>query len=166
MLAKTGVPTAEDIAQVTPSQERLASGPVAIAECYQNIPCDPCYHSCKRQAIEKFSDLNDRPKIDHEKCNGCAMCLLRCPGLAIFIIDKSYSDTEALVKIPYEYLPLPLAEEEVVAINRAGERVGKARVVRVQTGAKLDGTCIIWLAVPQELAMEVRHFLREEANND
>lgn len=162
MLAQTGIPTAEDIAGVTPSQERMATGPVAIAECFQNIPCDPCYHSCKRQAIKEFNDLNDRPQIDHAKCNGCGMCLLRCPGLAIFVIDKSYSDTEALVKLPFEYLPLPLEGEDVVAVNRAGHQVGNARVVKVQHGARLDGTSVVWLAVPQELAMEVRHFLRED----
>jgi hypothetical protein len=82
--------------------------------------------------------------------------------LAIFVIDKSFSDTEGLVKLPYEYLPLPLEGEEVAAVNRAGHRVGKARVVKVQQGAKLDGTSVVWLAVPKELAMEVRHFLREE----
>jgi len=162
MLAQTGIPTAVDIAGVTPSQERMTSGPVAIAECFQNIPCDPCYHSCKRQAIKAFKDLNDRPQIDHNQCNGCGMCLQRCPGMAIFVIDKNYSNTESLVKLPYEYLPLPLEEETVVAINRAGQRVGRAKVVKVQHGARFDGTSVVWLAVPQELVMEVRHFLRED----
>lgn len=160
MLAKTGIPTAEDIAQVSPSEERMAKGPVAVAECFQNIPCDPCYHSCKRQAIQPFKDLNDRPQIDHDVCNGCGLCMLRCPGLAIFIVDKSYSDLEAIVRLPYEYLPLPQEGDRVAAINRAGQQVGEARVVKVQQGGNLDGTSVIWLAVPKGLAMEVRHFRR------
>lgn len=162
MLAQTGIPTSEDVAQVMPSEDRLAKGPVAMAECFQNIPCDPCYHSCKRQAIKPFIDINDRPEIDHDKCNGCGMCLNRCPGLAIFIIDQTYGEEEALVKIPYEYLPLPLEGEVVDGINRAGKIVGDARVVKVQSGPKMDGTNIVWLAVPRELSMEVRHFKNKE----
>ncbi|MBM7854740.1 Fe-S-cluster-containing hydrogenase component 2 [Desulfohalotomaculum tongense] len=158
MLAQNGVPAPEDLAEVMPSEERLARGPVAMAECFQNIPCDPCYHSCRRQAIKPFSDINDRPQIDHELCNGCGMCLSRCPGLAIFVIDQTYGEKEALVKIPYEYLPLPGEGDVVEAVNRAGETVGEARVAKVQSGAKLDGTAIVWLVVPRELSMEVRHF--------
>nr|WP_031513893.1 4Fe-4S binding protein [Desulfofalx alkaliphila] len=162
MLARTGVPTAEDIAEVMPSKERLAKGAVAMIECFQKIPCDPCYHSCKRQAIQPFADINDRPRLDHDKCNGCAMCLSRCPGLAIFIIDQTYSADKALIKIPYEYLPLPAEGHVVDAVNRAGQTVGEAQVVKVQSSEKLEGTNIVWLAVPHHLAMEVRHFKVKE----
>lgn len=158
MLAQNGIPTAEDVAGVLPPEERLARGPVAIAECFQNIPCDPCYHSCKQGAIAEFVDINERPRIDFEKCNGCGMCMSRCPGLAIFVVDATYSDSEALVKIPYEFLPIPQADETVIAINRAGRAVGEARVVRVQNTRAQDRTAIVWLAVPKELMMEVRHF--------
>lgn len=158
MLAQNGIPTAEDVAGVLPPEERLARGPVAIAECFQNIPCDPCYHSCKQGAIAQFADINERPRIDFEKCNGCGMCMSRCPGLAIFVVDATYSDSEALVKIPYEFLPIPQAGETVTAINRAGRAVGEARVVRVQNTRAQDRTAIVWLAVPKELMMEVRHF--------
>ncbi|MEG6615541.1 4Fe-4S dicluster domain-containing protein [Peptococcaceae bacterium 1198_IL3148] len=158
MLAQNGIPTPKDIAQVMPNADRLAKGPVAMAECFQNIPCDPCYHSCKRQAIQPFKDINERPQIDHQKCNGCGLCLMRCPGLAIFIIDETYSEQQALVKLPYEYLPLPGVGEVVAAVNRAGEIVGEAKVVKVQSGQNLDGTSVVWLAVPKDLSMEVRHF--------
>ncbi|MTI81099.1 MAG: 4Fe-4S ferredoxin [Firmicutes bacterium] len=162
MLAQTGVPKLEDLAGVMPSEERLAQGPVAMAECFQNIPCDPCYHSCRRQAIQPFADINDRPQINHDNCNGCGICLSRCPGMAIFIIDQTYSENESLVKMPYEYLPLPLEKDSVVAVNRAGEAVGEAKVVKVQSNEKLEGTSIVWLAVPNELTMEVRHFKLKE----
>ncbi len=162
MLAQNGIPTAEDLAQVMPSAERLAKGPVAIAECFQNIPCDPCYHSCKQGAIKPFDDINERPQVDHDKCNGCGMCLMRCPGLAIFVVDETYSENEALVKIPYEFLPLPKPEQVVDAVNRAGKVVGEARVVKVQSGKGMDGTNVVWLAVPKNLSMEVRHFKLKE----
>ncbi|GAB6181044.1 4Fe-4S dicluster domain-containing protein [Desulfotomaculum defluvii] len=158
MLSKDGIATPENVALVLPPVERLARGPVAIAECFQNIPCDPCYHSCKQGAIKEFTDINDRPQILFDLCNGCGTCMSRCPGLAIFIVDATFSENEALVKIPYEFLPIPEVDETVTAINRAGQPVGKARVVRVQNTKIQDRTAIVWLAVPKDLMMEVRHF--------
>lgn len=158
MLSQNGIPTLEDIASVLPGEERLAKGPVAIAECFQNIPCDPCYHSCKQGAIKEFADINERPQINFDRCNGCGSCMSRCPGLSIFVVDATYSDTEAVVKIPYEFLPIPHINEVVTAINRAGQEVGEARVIKVQNTKVQDRTAIIWLVVPKELMMEVRHF--------
>ena len=59
MLAKNGVPTSEELREKLPTQQRLQMGPVAIIECFQPIPCDPCYHSCVRGAINKFDDIID-----------------------------------------------------------------------------------------------------------
>ncbi|AEG60526.1 4Fe-4S binding protein [Desulforamulus ruminis] len=162
MLAVNGIPTPENLAEVFPSQERLAKGPVAIAECFQNIPCDPCYHSCKQGAIQEFADINERPRIHFDQCNGCGTCMSRCPGLAIFVVDATFSDNEALVKIPYEFLPLPQVDERVIAVNRAGQEVGEVRVIRVQNSKIQDKTAIVWLAVPKEQMMEVRHFKIKE----
>lgn len=162
MLEQNGIPAPADLAQVLPTEERLGSGPVAIAECFQNIPCDPCYHSCKQGAIQAFNDINERPQIDFDKCNGCGSCMSRCPGLAIFVVDATYSDTEAVVKIPYEFLPLPEINDVVTAINRAGEPVGEAKVIKVQNTKVQDRTALVWLAVPKDLMMEVRHFKVKE----
>jgi Fe-S-cluster-containing hydrogenase component 2 len=155
MLENTGVPTSEDLAKVSPSKERLLQGPVAIIECFQRIPCDPCYAACKRGAIKEFKDVNDLPEIDFELCNGCGLCLSKCPGLAIFVLDQTYSEKEALVKIPYEFLPVPEKGELVDALDRQGETVGEARVVDVLKFK--DKTCVISIAVPKELSMDVRH---------
>lgn len=162
MLSVNGIPTPENIAEVQPPKERLEMGPVAMVECFQNIPCDPCYHSCKRDAIKEFADINERPQIDFEKCNGCGTCMSRCPGLAIFVIDATYADDQALVKIPYEFLPLPKVNQRVVAVNRAGQELGEVTVVKVQNTKAQDRTAIIWLAVPKDLMMEVRHIKVEE----
>ncbi len=35
-----------------------------------------------------------------------AVCVSNCPGLSIVVVDETYSEKEALVKIPYEFLPL------------------------------------------------------------
>ena len=156
MLNQTGVPTTEDLKTITPSELRLAKGPVAIIECFQEIPCNPCTEACKQGAIQPMEDINNLPKLDFEQCNGCGVCLSRCPGLAIFVVDASYSDTEAIVRIPFEYVPVPQTGEKVVGLNRAGEELGTFEVKKVQSGGQKNKTYTIWLVVPKELIMEVR----------
>jgi Fe-S-cluster-containing hydrogenase component 2 len=157
-LKRTGVPDDDDLLAVYPSRERLTKGAVAVLECFQNIPCNPCATCCPRQAIKAFHDINDLPDIDWDKCNGCAICVANCPGLAIFVIDENYSPTEALLKLPYEFVPLPRVGEKVQALNRAGEVVGTGQIVRVQNPPRFDRTAVVHMAVPKELAREVRFF--------
>ncbi|MEC9489032.1 MAG: 4Fe-4S binding protein [Halanaerobium sp.] len=157
MLERTGVPTKEDLATVSPPPERLEEGPVSIIECFQKIPCDPCYHSCPRGAIMPFSDLNDLPKMDFAKCNGCGLCISNCPGLAIFVIEKNYTPGRGLVKMPYEFLPLPKKGEEVILLDREGQELGTGLVERIQNKEKQDKTSVIWVSMPGELIMEARN---------
>lgn len=161
MLERDGVPTAEDLARFIPSEERLAKGPVATIECFQAIPCDPCYDWCKRGAIKRFKDPTDLPQIDFERCNGCGLCVIGCPGLAIFVVDQTYSEERALVKLPYEFLPLPEKGEVVEALNREGGAVEEVEVLKVQRTKQK--TSLVSLLVPQGLAMEVRFFRRRES---
>ena len=90
-------------------------------------------------------------------------CLAACPGLAIFGVDLSGDGKMAVVKLPYEFLPLPEPGEEVVALDREGNEVGGARVKRVQVARALDRTPIVSLEVPREAAMVVRHFKRKDS---
>jgi len=158
MLEKTGIPTIENIASVTPSSERRAQGPVAVIECFQKIPCNPCYTSCRRGAIKELIDINDLPEINEEECNGCGICVSNCPGLAIFVVDESYSATEALVKLPYEFRPLPEEGQCVTALDREGKPVCRAKVIKVLNTKAMDRTPVVSLAVPKENSMDVRFF--------
>jgi len=101
-------------------------------------------------------DINDLPLVDGELCNGCGICISYCPGLAIFVVDKTYSESQALVKLPYEYVPVPKAGQKVTGLSRAGEELGSFEVIRVTSGGKKNKTYTISIAVPQHLAMEVR----------
>lgn len=163
MLRKTGIPTIDDVASITPPVERQNRGPVAVIECFQEIPCNPCYTKCPSGAIREMSDINERPFVDYEICNGCGICATACPGLAIFIIDFNYSENKALIKIPYEFLPVPEGGQFVKALNREGNAVGEAKVVRVQAGKNQNKTALVWLEVDKVLAMEVRNFRMEGA---
>jgi len=167
MLKETGIPTQSDIEEKIPTKERLERGPVAIIECFTSIPCDPCYHSCPVHAIEEFADINDMPVLDFDKCTGCGMCIAQCPGQAIFVVDYSFSEDRGIVKIPYEFLPVPEEGEEVIALNRAGEEIGTAIVEKVQSTKVFDRTRIVWLSVPKDKLMEVRNFkVKEGMNSD
>jgi Fe-S-cluster-containing hydrogenase component 2 len=156
MLLETGIPTKEDLQTCTPTDERFSKGPVVIVECFQEIPCNPCVTACRFNAITKAKDINDLPVVDFNKCNGCGVCIAQCPGLAIFVVDKTYSETHAVVRIPYEFVPVPEKGRFVCGLDRAGEERGSFEVVRVISGGAKNKTTTVWLAVPQELAMEIR----------
>jgi len=158
MLIKSGIPTEEDLDKVFPSIDKLKQGPIAIFECYQNIPCNPCYTACPIGAIEPFEDLNDLPKLIEEKCTGCGICISKCPGLAISIIDYNFNEEEMLMKLPYEFLPLPREGEEVIALDRRGEEVCKARVIKVMNIDKFDKTPVVSISFDKQYLRVVRHF--------
>lgn len=158
MLNVTGVATAEDLAKAMPSEARLKQKACAVVECFQKIPCNPCATSCPFGAFVRDNDINELPVIDHEKCTGCGVCVSKCPGLAIFIVDRS--GEQAIVRLPYEMLPLPSEGEKVQGLGRDGEFICEATIARVQNAANQDRTPIVSLEVPHEHAMAVRHFRR------
>lgn len=162
MLERTGIPTPEQIETIKPSKERLAKGPVAIVECFQEIPCDPCNTACNRGGILPFEDINDLPKTDEEKCNGCGICVGFCPGLAIFILDDTYSDTESLITIPWEFSRLPAEGSQVWGLNREGQQVAMVTVKKVRKSAKKNGAHLLTLIVPKDLAYDIRSISHKE----
>ena len=161
-LAQNGYMTKEEMEPMqTPTEGRYQKGPVACIECIQEIPCNPCEAACKQGAIIIGDPIVKLPVLLEEKCSGCGLCVAKCPGLAIFIVDKTYSDVEAAVSFPYEYTPLPAEKEEVEAVNRAGQVVCKARIVKILNPKGFDKTPVITLAIPKKYADEVRSMKRK-----
>ena len=163
----TGVPSAEELASCPgiPSEERMRKGRVACVECVQEIPCNPCEGICKFQAITVGEQITSLPCLHEAKCTGCGLCVANCPGLAITILDKSFSETEGTVDFPFEYLPLPQKGEVVDAVNRAGEVVCKGTVMAVTKAASYNGTAVIRLRVPITCVDEVRSMKRLPRTN-
>lgn len=161
MLPTNGIPTNEDINARRPSEERLKKGPVVMIECFQRIPCNPCHTACKYGAILEFKDINDVPVVDFDNCNGCALCVSKCPGLAIFVIDETFSEKEATVMLPFEFLPLPTKGQMVDLLDRKGEKVGRGKVLKVRNIKYDDRTPVITVVIPKELSMVVRNIRLE-----
>jgi len=136
--------------------EFMTKGPIPIIECAQYIPCNPCETSCPAHAIIVGKPITNLPKLDPDKCTGCGMCVACCPGLAIVLLDMTFSDTEALATIPYEYLPMPQVGDEVDAVNRHGETLCKAKVIRIRNPKIFAGTALVSIAVPKQFAIEVK----------
>ena len=144
-----------------PSDERIKKGPVAVLVCSQEIPCNPCETACRKGFIEIGDDITNVPRID-KRCSGCGLCLPICPGLAIFILNGAFSDTEGTVTIPYELLPLPEVDDVVSALNRKGEEVCSGRIISVKKIYKDDSCYSLTIAVPLAFIHDVRNIERKD----
>ncbi|MEM3341211.1 MAG: FAD-dependent oxidoreductase, partial [Thermoplasmata archaeon] len=154
---KRGYLSQEEIKEYIPDEKRLSKGPVAIIECVQNIPCNPCSTCCPKGAIV-IKDITDKPRIDPEKCTGCGICVYSCPGLAIFVVDMSENagKDKAIVKIPFEFTPLPEKGETLQCTDRSGNVICEGKVIGALLTKKMHNTAVISLEVPKEKAMVVR----------
>lgn len=142
-----------------PPKERLKEGPVAVAECPQKIPCDPCSQRCPVGAI-RMKGINETPEVDHGKCTGCSVCVQYCPGLAIFLLDCT-PDQGCNLTLPYEF-PLPEIGEEVDGLNRKGEMVATGIVQDKVTREKSAGdTPTVTVRIPEGHINEVRNIRRK-----
>lgn len=128
---------------------------LVIIECPQRIPCNPCATSCPSFAVLPFADINDVPKVDYSKCSGCGLCVAKCPGLACFVVDLTYGLDEAIIKLPYELLPVPSKGDKVACLNRRGEIVAEGTVNAVNEPLK-DRTKVISVIIPKQLAGDIR----------
>ena len=162
-LIETGFLTYEELSslQTPPTGEQYAKGPVAVAECVQEIPCNPCEAACPFGAIRVGDPITNLPRVDYGKCTGCGTCVAKCPGMAIFVVNKAYGENTATVAFPFEYYPVPQAGDTVRAVNRRGEFQCEAKVVKVQAPASFDHTPVITVEIPKELADEVRSIERK-----
>lgn len=158
MLKQTGIITPEELKAVLPPGARLEKGPVAIIECLQDIPCDPCVSACPVSAIRMQTGITDKPQLEFDKCTGCGACVPKCPGLAIFIVNMKHTPGMATLSMSYELLPLPEKGQEVTALDRSGKPVVKARVLRVVNPPAYDRTAVVTIEVPADKINEIRAF--------
>jgi Fe-S-cluster-containing hydrogenase component 2 len=163
-LTDVGYLSEEEYSKRLPSVERVTSGPVAVIECIQDIPCNPCEQACPFGAITVGEPITSLPALDAERCKGCGACIAKCPGLAIFVIDASGAGDSGTVQMPYEYQPLPKVGETVWGVSRKGERVAKAKVERVLLAKGADHTAVVTISVPKKYVNNIRSIRRCEGD--
>jgi len=158
----TGAPSLEELhrSPAYPPEDRLKKGPIAIIECIEEIPCNPCEASCPSGAITIGESITNLPRMDFKKCIACGMCIPACPGLAIYIKDYNYSDTKALLSFPYEYYPLPKVNDIVQAVDRNGNILCTAKVLKVRNLKSNDHTAVITIEYPKEFFEEAVNMKR------
>jgi len=139
-----------------PSKERFDKGPVVIVECVEKIPCNPCVDACLKKAISIKGSITNIPQVNFDKCNGCTVCIARCPGLAIFVVNKNYNQKQASISLPYEFTPRPKINDIVNALDRNGKTVCKAHVIKVLDAKGLDRCAVITITVPKKFHNKVR----------
>lgn len=156
-LKKVGSPSLEELQNSPgyPSKKDFSRGPIAVIECVEEIPCNPCETSCLKEAIKIGNPITNLPCIDFEKCAGCGICVSACPGLAIYIKDYTYSDNETLITFPFEYFPLPEVGDTVIMAGRMGEAICKGRITKVSHGKMNDHTTLISAVYPKKHFDEV-----------
>jgi len=76
--------------------------------------------------------------------------------LAIFLLERNFSEDQAAITIPYEFLPLPEKGENVIALDRNGSEICEGEIINVRLTKKADRTALVKVAVPKEYADMVR----------
>lgn len=141
-----------------PKEDAFAKGLIAVIECDEDIPCNPCEAICPTSAIIVGEPITNLPNIDSSKCNGCLKCISICPGLCIFAVNKNFNEKDSLIYVPYEYAPLPEEGFVVKALDRRGDFVCDAEVHRVIKSSRKQNSVIVGVVVPVEFYNIVRHF--------
>lgn len=151
MLNIDGVAEKSLVKSKFPNIEYLVK-PLAITECYEDIPCNPCSTSCPFDAIYIGKDINQQPKVDFDKCTGCGVCVYNCPGLAIMVVKVI--GNFAQFKIAYEQIPLPAKDEIWSAVNREGKVIGDCMIEKVSLTKKHDCTALVQIKISKKFLYE------------
>lgn len=154
-LKRTGAPSLEELraAGVLPSREELARRPCVCVECIEEIPCNPCETSCPSGALTVGEPITKLPVVDREKCTACGLCIPACPGLAITL--KAIKGELAVIRFPWEYLPMPEPGEVAEMVDRMGETVCEGKVTAVSNPPRNNRTAVVTAEFPAEAVERV-----------
>ncbi len=136
--------------------EKSREGPVAVVDCREEIPCNPCEEACRRGCIEVGEDICAPPRYDPSACNGCGRCAVICPGMAVVILDRSVGGGTARITVPYEMRDEPAPGMKARALDREGKTLGEGKIIKVGGGNKVGATRLVTVELPEAWALKVR----------
>lgn len=129
-------------------------GVYPVINCVQEIPCNPCEVVCPKDAIKIGDPITNVPEYVGG-CIGCEICVAKCPGLAITLVDWRKGDP--IVSVPFEFEPEYHFKvgDMVDVTDREGNLLGKAEVVYIRRRTVSSGTRIIKLKAKREIAEKI-----------
>jgi Fe-S-cluster-containing hydrogenase component 2/bacterioferritin-associated ferredoxin len=136
--------------------EKAAAGAVAVVDCREEIPCNPCEKACRKGAIVVGEDICRPPRYEPDLCDGCGRCVSLCPGMAVFLLDRSAGAGQARVTVPYEMQEEIVKDSEAWAMDKEGNPLGKGKIVKTAKMGRRDKTVLVTIEVPEEWALKVR----------
>ena len=120
-IATTGVPSEDELLSSPgyPLAEDFEEGPIAVIECVQEIPCNPCEEACPNGCIVVGEPITNLPRFDASECTGCGLCTEICPevfdlqgDVAVVIADPVPVDAEGKVIESVESCPVEAIRAE------------------------------------------------------
>jgi len=136
--------------------EKAAVGAVAVVDCREEIPCNPCEDACRRGAISVGENVCAVPRYDPGLCDGCGRCVALCPGMAIFLLDRSEDNGKVRITLSYEMREEIKEGDEAWAMDGEGRPLGKGKIVKVAKMSKSGVGLLVTLQAPEEWALKVR----------
>ncbi len=129
-------------------------GVYPVINCVQEIPCNPCEVVCPKDAIKIGEPITNVPRYIGG-CIGCEICVAKCPGLAITLVDWRRDDP--IVTLPFEFDPDDYFKvgDMVKVTDRLGNLLGEAEVVRIRRRTVSKGTYIVKLKAKREIAEKI-----------
>lgn len=138
-----------------PTQTLRPKG-VASIECLESIECNLCEKACPEGAISLASGRKGKESIlKQDLCTSCGLCLVACPSRTPVLIEERESSQALLV------LSAPahhdwVEKQWVTLLNRRGDSLGTARLVRVLEEPSTSTAKLLEIEVPSHLIWEAR----------
>jgi glycine/D-amino acid oxidase-like deaminating enzyme/Pyruvate/2-oxoacid:ferredoxin oxidoreductase delta subunit/bacterioferritin-associated ferredoxin len=127
---------------------------LAIINCDEDIPCNPCAISCKFDSIKINKNITQQPTINYELCKGCGLCLPKCPGRAIRMLQYNFTDTESLLTIPFEFEPYPKQNQKVSIVNYDGNFLANGTIQKTKPPKSKTDCGTISIIIPKKHAFD------------
>ena len=145
--------------------EPMNDGPIyPVIRCVQEIPCNPCSEACPHGLITMPMGILQLPEFAGV-CEGCAGCVIACPGLAINLViedydpEPDYDKKKALLMLPFEFEDALVPwGEEVVTTGMEGEIVGVGKVIAQRKREDQDRRRLLLVEVPWDERLRVASF--------